>query len=115
MRPYHFHTKYGTSIQSWPFAFQYPAYCRGPCSAVSHKAATKLYETALLTKLNGQRNEDVFWNGILRVKAEIKQSYHGHLCTHLQDKNLVRLKARSKLAAFEAEIQRLQKINKNIV
>ena len=108
MRPFHFHPKYGTTIESWPFAYQYPAYCRGPCNAVSRLAAEKLYQAALRTPLNGQKNEDVFWNGILRTKAGIGQTYAGNICTHLQDKNLRKLKAKSKLLAFDTEIRNLR-------
>ena len=112
MIPYHYHEKYGTTIKSWPVGFQYAPYCRGPCSAVSHQTAQKLRETALHTPLYGQRNEDVFWNSILRVKANIPQSYEGHFCTHLQDMALRRLHVKNKLSAFDREIKRLRMFNK---
>ena len=105
--PYHFHLKYGTTINSTPFGFQYPAYCRGPCTAVSRTVALKQYETALVTSFNDQRNDDVFWNGILRVKAGIDQSYRGPLCGYVKQHSLFTAKA-IKHAAFNAAIQRLR-------
>ena len=81
---------------------------RGPCLAIPKDAAQKIYKSGQSTALNGQRNEDVFWNGILRVKSGVKQSYLGPLCVHLQDKNLRKLRKKSKIAAFDAKIKELE-------
>ena len=46
-------------------------YCNGPCVFMSAQALDSLYQTARRTDRQGFRIEDMYFNGIVRMKAGI--------------------------------------------
>ena len=63
--------KHYAPIELLPPEYRIVPYCNGPCVFMSAEALGQLYDTARRTDRHGFRIEDMYFNGIIRIKADI--------------------------------------------